>query len=145
MGQVYVHNGAWTAINDMKVNRGSWSSSVNRVWVRTGAGWVLAWENEITEFFPFVAGKTYSGTGTDSQGFLATAERTDSIGVRGIFVGDGYGNGGGSGFANNRGMWQPGVGTNSGQTIQTTLAGRTLVRFRIAMMRIASLMILMIP
>jgi len=132
MGSLNVNDGVsnpdpWKPVTNMHVRPGATWETVKRVWTHTGTTWVIAWENEITETFPLLAGQTFYNTSTDNAGYLGTAKRTDSRGTKTLAIGDA-----GTAYPNMRGLWIPGVGSESGTSIGTTLNGRTIVSFKVS-------------
>jgi len=117
MGDIHINNGSWQSIQNLYVNVGSWNAA-KRAYIHNGSGWVLAWENEITETFAFSAGQTYQNT------TLCTTNRCHWTLVAGEHP---------SLDTNHFGLWIPGNGSASGQTIGTTLNGRTIASLKVTL------------
>ena len=121
MGSLNVQTGSsWVAANNIHVNTGSWKQA-KKVYIHDGTGWILAWENEMTETFPFSAGQTYRGTVKDN-----TTRGSNGL-IQGASPNYPYST------YDNHGLWIPGNGSESGQPIGTALAGRTISSFKVTL------------
>lgn len=135
MGSLSVEQGVgWgpAANLHVKTNSTTWSEA-KRVWVRDGAGWKIAWENEISDFFYFLNGHTYfaeTGDSPDQNNYYGTRPRYDEQGNETQTQGEGseldY-------YRDNRTWWTPGNGSTSGQNMWTTLIGRKITGFWISL------------
>lgn len=120
MGKLAVNNGSWVDVNNLHVNTGSWNQA-KKVWVHNGSDWVLAWENEVEETFPFSAGQTYKGTVKEN-----TTRGNNGL-IQGASPNSPYNT------YNYHGLWIPGNGTISGTPIGTALSGRTISSLKVTL------------
>lgn len=127
MGKLAVNVGSWVDVNNLHVNTGSWNQA-KKVYIHNGAGWVLAWQNEVEETFAFTAGQSYYGTVLDSNGYYGRTKLDNTRGNGALIQGE-YG----ASPANQRGLWTVGNGSTSGQAMHTTLNGRTIASLKVSL------------
>ncbi len=121
MGSLNVQNGSsWVAANNIHVNLGSWRQA-KKVYVHNGTAWVLAWQNEITESFPFSAGQTFRGSTKEN-----TTRGNNGL-IQGASPNAPYNT------YDYHGLWIPGNGSETGQSIGTALNGRTVKSFKVTL------------